>query len=644
VTRLSALLIAVVAATLASICAVAGSQQANPPSQPAPSAAPAAQSSAPSGAQAHPIRQRDRRRAAKLYVEASKLFEKSDFESAMRDYEAAAKLDPNTADYMLAAQVARSHAVTALIQTAAKSRTLGDDAASRAALQRARELDPDNPQLAQHLNELAGDALAGAVAPLYDNTGERLGSIPRLEPNPSLQSFHVKMDRRQLIQKVYKAYGIDAVMDQSVGGYVARFDVDNVTFSQAVRVLELITGCFAVPLDPHRVVVAKDTHANRDQFQREEVETIYLPGFSTAEMTEVSNIAKNIFVAPQVAVTESKGTVTLRAPPDTLDAFNATMQSLVDGRSDALLDVRIIQLAHTSQRNTGVQLPTQFNAFNVFAEEQSILNANQALVQQIISSGLASANDPLAILAILIASGQVSSSLFANGFATFGGGLGLSAISPGPAAINLSINSSDSRELDDIKLRLQDGQDETIRTGSRYPILQASYTGLGSSAIAGLTAAGNSSSLAGLASGISGLTSSQIPQVQYQDIGLTFKANPRIMRDGDVALTLDMKITALSGSSSNGIPVLNNRSYSGVVTLKEGESVVLMSELDKQETLALSGLPGLSQIPGLSSLSPDDKQVNNTTLLIILTPQLIRGPKFVGHSSMMRIARTSDVK
>ena len=76
--------------------------------------------------------------------------------------------------------------------------------------------------------------------------------------------------------------------------------------------------------------------------------------------------------------------------------------------------MRLIQIAHTSERNTGVQPPQSFSAFNVYAEEQSILNANQSLVQQIISSGLAAPGDTLAILGILLASGQVSSSLFSR--------------------------------------------------------------------------------------------------------------------------------------------------------------------------------------------------------------------------------------
>ena len=83
-----------------------------------------------------------------------------------------------------------------------------------------------------------------------------------------------------------------------------------------------------------------------------------------------------------------------------------------------------------------------------------------------------------------------------------------------------------------------------------------------------------------------------VPQVQYQDLGLTLKATPNVMRNGDVALTIDMKIDALAGTSINGNPILNNRAYSGVVTLKQGEAVVVVSELDKQESRAISGVAG----------------------------------------------------
>ncbi len=634
------------AAGFAIVLAVAAAASARQMPAPAPieppsSSAVAGTPSAAQSATTKPIRSEDRRRAAKLYLQGTKLYEDSQFEAAMQKYEAAASLDPGNNDYSLASQVARSHAVTALIQAAAKARNKGDAAATRDALERARELDPTNPQVAEHVEELADTETANQTSPRYERSANTVGELPMLEASTALQSFHLKLDRRSLIQAVYKGYGIDATLDQSVTAAPARFDADNISFHQAIDLLGAVTNSLSVPLDAHRVLVVRDTHDNRLQFVRQEVETLYLSGMSQAELTEVSNLAKNVFAAPQVNVEANLGAVTLRAPSSTLDAFNATVRDLVSGRSQVMLDVRILQLAHTGERNTGVQLPQQVTAFNVYAEEQSILNANQALVQQIISSGLAAPGDTLAILGILLASGRVSSSLFSNGIALFGGGLTLSGVSPGPVTVNLSLNSSDSRELDAVELRLADGQDETITSGSRYPILAASYSGLGTNAasIPGLTAAGTSSGLSALLASISG-TTSQIPQVQYQDIGLTLKANPKVMRTGDVALTLDMKLASLSGSFANGNPILNNRAYSGVVTLREGEGAVLISEIDKQESLALSGTPGLSQIPGMNNITEKDAQQDYATLLIVLTPHLLRGPQYpASPDRMLRIER-----
>jgi general secretion pathway protein D len=637
---------------LAMAVSVGQAQLAAPPASPQPepaqttSPAPAAAASpAPDAKQARPARNSDRRRAVKLYLAASKLFEKEQFEEAVREYEQAASLDPGNADYLLAAKVARSHAVTALIQAAAKARLRGDAASTRAALDHALQLDPGSAQVNEHLNELGDDALLGQSRPIYEQGAGTAGEGAELAPTPGVHSFHMRTDERQMIQQVFKAYGIEATVDDSIRATQVRLDVDDAGFEAAARAVGLVTMSFYVPLDAHRALVARDSRDIRLQFQRQELETVYLSGLTSTELTDVGNLAKNVFNAQQAVVEPTAGTITIRAPQRTLNAFNATMRELLDGRSQVLLEVRLIQIAHLNERNTGVHPPQTITAFNVYAEEQSILNANQSLVQQIISSGLAAPGDTLAILAILLASGQVSSSLFSNGIALFGGGLTASALAPGAATGNLNLNSSDSRELDDMQLRLGDGEAATLRTGTRYPIQTSSFSSLSGSVpnIPGLTGAGTSGGLSSLlASYGSGVPN--VPQVEYQDLGLTLKATPKVMRNNEVALTIDMKINALSGSSINGNPILNNRAYSGVVTLREGEAVVVASELDKSESRAVSGTPGISEIPGLNNLTGKDTQKNYATLLIVMTPHVIRGSQAAGHSPRMGVERGQSAR
>jgi tetratricopeptide (TPR) repeat protein len=613
-------------------------QQTAAPPQPSPSAT----ATAAQDKDAKPAKQPtggERRRAAKLFLQASKLFEKELFEQALADYRQAAKLDPSNPSYALAAELARSHAVTALLQSSVKDRNRSDASAERQALARALALDPENTQVIEHLHELADQAALAEPQPLYGQTALGLGEAVTLAPAAGVHDFHLRTDQRQVIQQVYKAYGLDATIDDSVRPVSIRLDLEEANFDQASRVLSLMTNSFFIPIDAHRALVARNTPENRQQFMRQSLETIYLPGLQATELTDVGNIAKNVFelTAAQAVVEPSAGTITVRAPEKTLAAFNATIQDLIAGHNQVMLDVRLIQLAHTSGRDTGIQPPQQLTAFNVYAEEQSILNANQALVQQIISSGLAAPGDTLAILGILLASGQVSSSLFSNGVALFGGGLTLSGFSPAPIKTDLNLNSSDSRELEQMQLRLSDGEAGTVRSGTKYPIQTSSFSSLSGSipSIPGLTSAGNSSALSSLLAGLNSVPN--VPQVQYQDLGLTLKATPKVLRNNDVALNIDLKIDALAGSSLNGNPILANRSYSGVVTLREGEGAILISELDKQQTRALSGLPGLTEIPGLNNVTENNTQKNSSTLVIVITPHVVRGTQSAGHTPMMRI-------
>jgi hypothetical protein len=335
----------------------------------------------------------------------------------------------------------------------------------------------------------------------------------------------------------------------------------------------------------------------------------------------------------------------MRAPQSQLDAFNITLQSLMDGRSQILLDVKLIQIAHNSTLNTGVTPPQQVTAFNVYTEEQSILNANQDLVQQIISSGLAAPGDTLGILAILLASGQVSSSLLQNGVLLFGGGLTLSGLSPKPFTANFNLNSSDSRELDQFQIRLGDGEDGTLKSGTRYPIETSSFSSVGASNlnIPGLNTPGSSSDLSSLLGSLGGATPN-IPMIQYEDLGLTLKATPSIMRSGDVALKIDMKISALAGTSINDVPVLANRAWAGVVTVPQNQAVVVATEMDKTESRAISGTPGLSEIPGLNNITNKDTQKNYSTLLIVITPHVVRSPRKSDHTNMVRIERNFQTR
>lgn len=568
----------------------------------------------------------DRNKAEKIYLDGAKALEHDDLAAAERDFKRAASLDPGNRNYSISVEIARQHLATQLIQQADKARLLGNQAAWRAKIKQAYLLDPRNPMVAQHIDELADDALART-----DNNRpeEDIGSAPvHLDPLAEKHSFHLHTSAPQVLRQVLAAYGITPAVDSSVNTQAVRFDVDNVGFAQAAQMLRLATDTFFVPLDPKRVLVAQDNKKNRTKYERQIMETVYLPGLTTTEMSDMGNIARNIFDAKETVVQSDNNTMTVRAPESSLHALNSSLTEMLVGHSQVLLDVRVYEIDKSRTSNIGIQLPQQTTVFNVPSELKTVLQNNQALIQQIISSGLAQPGDYAAILGILIASGQLSNTILTSPFALFGGGLTLSGLVLGQVSGNLLLNSSDTRSLDQVQLRVEDQQDATFRSGTRYPIVTSSYSSLtpSSLSIPGLSTPGLSSALSNLGVNLSALSSAgqTIPQVQYEDLGLTLKATPRIQLDRDVDLKMDMKIESLTGQSLNGNPVLSSRQYTGIISLHPGDSALLVSSLSRQQSNSISGLPGLSELPGFQSTTNKQAQYDTTNLVIVITPRITR--------------------
>ena len=179
---------------------------------------------------------------------------------------------------------------------------------------------------------------------------------------------------------------------------------------------------------------------------------------------------------------------------------------------------------------------------------------NQSILQQAIASGaltlpttLSAAQLLLLEALFLVRSGLATDSNVSGLVAILGGGLttlGISAI--GSAGFNFGLNTSDSRALDDITVRVGDRQTTTLRVGEKYPITTSTYSsGLSSAttaAVAGATINGVS-----VSSLLASASSAVIPIIQYEDLGITLKTAPSVLKSGLIALHIDLKIEALTG-------------------------------------------------------------------------------------------------
>lgn len=569
---------------------------------------------------------RDELAAEKAFLAGAKAMQRDDAHEAYDSFVHAAELEPGNTQYRAAREIAREHFVTYLVQAADKARLTGHPELSTAKLAEALQLDPKNPVIAQHVDDLATEQLRSMQ--VSEGDGTELSPPVQLQPAAGKRSFNLKGGGDDIIRQVLSAYQITPVFEAPMPFQIMRYEVDDVDFTQAADAVKTLTNTFFVPLDPRRVLVAKDSRENRQKYERMLVESVYLPGLSTTELTDMSNMARNLFDAPVVAAQPQRNILTIRAPESRMRALNATLADLLDGRAQLQLEVQLYEVDKTKTTNLGVQLPSQSVAFNLQSELNQLLQNNQAAINQIISSGLAAPGDYAAILAILIATGQISSSVLSQGFLTFGGGITEWGYTLGTLTGNAALNSSDVRTIDEAKLRLQDQETGTFMAGTHYPILVSTYTSGAASTvnIPGVSSAGVSSALSGLSTTLTGLGTSQvtIPQIQYQDLGLSLKVTPRIQHNDAITLKLELKLDALGGSSLNNIPILNNREYSAVLTLRDGDSALVVSGLSRSESNAITGVPGLNELPGFESGTNQDRDYDVSNLIVLVTPHIVR--------------------
>jgi general secretion pathway protein D len=541
-----------------------------------------------------------RREAKKLFLAGAKAIERNDPRKAETYFLRAHELDPNNQNYPVSAEIARQYVVTQVVKRGEKERAHGDDRASLAALQEAMLLDPDSPLVTAYVNTLAADV--PAKPQVRHQTNDAAAAPVELAPEEGTHSFHLRTDASSLIHQVLSAYGIQATIDASVETQKIHFDTVDVGFLEATRLVSLATNTFLVPLDPRQVIVVSDTFDNRSKYERQVVETISFPGLSPSELNDMGNIARGVFGLGRVVLRASQGTLTVRAPEPQVEALERVSREMLVGRSELQLDVCMYEIDKTKATNIGVVLPGSATLFNVPSKVNSILTNNASLVKQLLASDPSLAGNYAAILAALIASGALTGTVFNNPFAVFGGGLTEMGLDLSGVNVNMLLNSSDSRSFEQLQVRVLDQEEATIRSGERYPIMTSSYSSLIS----------NSSS------------TPTIPQIQYQDLGLTLKVKPHFEGVDAVSLNLNLTLNSLAGSTINNIPVLNNREYTGVVSLRFGDSALVVSSMSKQDFLEITGVPGLSDIPGFQNATNRQDTTDSMELAIVITPHLVR--------------------
>jgi general secretion pathway protein D len=570
----------------------------------------------------------DQKRASDAYWKGVKLREK-DLAVAYAEFTRAAELVPGNVDYANARELARTALEQQNIDRGNKLLDAGHQVEAAAAFRAALDLDSSNAFAQQRLMDALGEA-----AP---QPSKRLRLVERsdpvdLQPRPGRQDIHYRGDSRGLYEMIARSFGVKATFDPSFESRAVRFDVQGVDFWKTMELADLVSKAFAVPLSENEMLLAADTAENHRLFDRMSMRTYYVSqAASPQELNDIVSTLRSVFDIRLVNPVPAKNQITIRAPRPALEAATQFLEQLSAAEpQQVLLDIQAIEIDHSLMRDLGVQLPSQYQLINL-SQAAALLSSQpnvQQLINQLISGGGINQANSTALQTLLSQLQQQQlNPLLSTGFATFGKGITLFALTLPPETGHFQLNESTVKDLEHMTLRAMQGKAATLKIGSRYPILNATFAPIFNTQA--------------IAQSIQNSTfKPAFPSFNYEDIGLSMKATPSIHGGSDVTLELETELKALTGQEFNGVPVISDRTYKSSITVKNGETAVLAGYINRTEQLSLAGYPGLGELPGIGLLAAEqNKSAEDDEFLLVIRPQILNAPPAETQAVWLPIGR-----
>ena len=392
-------------------------QPSNLPLVPCPQGSPGAVSCNPS--------KKELKEANQAFTKGIRLQKERHMDQAFEQFDDAARLAPKDVEYVTAREMARQQIVFDHLERGNAEMLRNRQIEALAEFRTALHLDPDNEFARQRLQDAMGE-----WAPRPSSAPQVVADEPELRavPNPAQADFHYRGDSRGLLTQIASAFGVIATFDDSVVSRGVRFDLGQADFYTAMAVASQMTHTFWTPLDDKQIFMAAESAQNHRQFDRMALRTFYLPNVSSPqEITDVVNLLRNLFEIRLITPQPQSSTIVVRAPRNILDAATKVLEGLGDGRPEVMLDVNVFEVSNSITRNMGLQIPNNFQLFNIPIGALAALGGQniQSLINQLISSGGINQASSQALSGLLAQLGGQQSSIFSNPLATFGGGLTL---------------------------------------------------------------------------------------------------------------------------------------------------------------------------------------------------------------------------
>lgn len=316
------------------------------------------------------------------------------------------------------------------------------------------------------------------------------------------------------------------------------------------------------------------------------------------EIHKLLNRPEDVYEAPEPIVNPEAGMITITGTAKQIERVSVYIDDLTKQlKNQVLIDVQILSVTFDDSFTTGVDWSQLYSFQNMAIASASMLQNN---VSSLISEGDASS---LNIGDVTSASGTEPKTSGA-------------IITRGSVQINEVVKflktQGDVKSISNPKILTLNNQPALISVGN-----ELFYKIQSTSVMQGTNGAGTQQSGETIDSVFAGILLDITPEIS-EDGSITLKINPSISD------TIDT-VNRDSSGARNIPPDLSRKQISSVVTLQDGEHVILGGLISSKTGTKVSKVPLLGDLPLLEHLFKREVKINNVDeLVLIITPHIIQ--------------------
>ena len=521
------------------------------------------------------------------------------WDAAVEYYRRALDVDPDRPEYRIALERAMRQAA---LMHAADAATLEADeelSAALAAYRRAYALDPSNEQVAvaiANLQRILRERLEAArpVAPMETlrEQARRAAAPPVLNPasDEPLSLEFSNASLRDILDALGASGGITVNYDEQFQDRTASVRLTGVTFAQALDQVVTANAAFYKVVSPTTIVIAPDTPQKRAAYEEQVIRTFYVSHANVDDLLELVSALVQIPqmpVQPQLVASVETNTLIVRGPTALVRVVEQIVAAQDKPRAEIVVDVEILEVNRDRARQYGLDLS-----------------------QYAVGAVLSPAGPPESDGEDGASPGNLTSPPFNVNMVTRG-------VSPAdfyaavPAAvIDFLEQDTQTRLVARPQLRGQEGTPLTLNLGQDIPVPSTAFTPLATG----------------------GAAFNPLTSFEYRPIGVVISMTPRVTFEQEIVLDLEVENSTLGPPllvAGQSLPTFGTRRVTTRLRLRDGESNLLAGLIRREDRRTLRGLPGLLRLPVLRHLfGATDTAVQETDIVMLLTPRIVRAPQF----------------